>query len=213
MSLALPTTILAIDDDPRILKALQSGLSGEYEVLTASSTAEAELLLHKNVVKVLICDDTMPGETGIMFMARLRDQFPLMRRILLTGNIDPEVVIFAVNEAGIFRYMNKPVRLGDLKKLVREGVAAFDEAHVADKALHENRKLKKELVRHENNGVASTVALTPPRGYWAGMLLGGLAVLAVLFVVGVLLLLALYILKSFLGIDFFENMHFQDLFH
>lgn len=211
MNIALPSTILAVDDDPHMLAALQKGLYGEYEILTAPNTAEAEPLLHKNVVKVLICDDTMPGETGIMFMARLRDQFPFMRRILLTGNIDPEILIYAVNEAGIFRYMNKPVRLEELRKLIREGVSAYDEAYSANNALHENRKLKKELVKRENVAAENMGELSQPYGYWFGMLLGGLGVLAVLFVAGVLLLMVLYVLKTFMGIDFFENLHLQDL--
>jgi DNA-binding NtrC family response regulator len=193
--------VLLADDDPDVLEIMRHALKEWCETLLASSAAEAEALLRIHDVKVLICDDDMPGETGLMLMARIRNEFPLTRRILLTGNIDPDVLIYAVNEAGIFKYLSKPFQVRDLVRLVEEGISSFDDAREAAAALQENKDLKFELDK------PSRVA-----GFGLRMLFWGVIALAVLFVSGIILLLLLYVLKTFLGIDIFKDMHFKDLF-
>ncbi|MEI6349793.1 MAG: response regulator [Verrucomicrobiota bacterium] len=203
--------ILAVDDDPSVLEVLHLAFAGRYELLTAQSVLEAEPLLRNRQVEVLICDDNMPGETGLMFMARIHNEFPFTRRILLTGNIDPDVLIYAINEAVLYRFVSKPFNLHELEKLVADGVAAHAEAKATGLAARENERLKNELGRR-SEPAAKPNALHREIGRWGSLLMAGLFVLGTLFAVGVVLILVLYWLKSFLGIDFFEDMHFKDLF-
>jgi DNA-binding NtrC family response regulator len=113
-------SILVIDDEQPILDTFQAALSPYFDVSTASSAREADFLLRKKEFKVVISDHLMPGGNGMSFLVRAREEFPRMRRILVTGYMKPEMLIRSVNEAALFRYLLKPVSLSELIKVVRE---------------------------------------------------------------------------------------------
>ncbi len=204
--------ILAVDDNPFILKLLERAFSNRYEVLTARCVSEAEPLLRNRQVQVLICDDNMPGETGLMFLARIRHEFPFTRRILLTGQVDPDALIYAINEADLHRFISKPFALSELEKLISDGIASHAEAKAAGLATRENQRLKIELGHRSAEEPDSNSAALREVARWGRPLLAGLVLLGALFAVGIALLLALYFLKSFLGIDLFKDVHLKDLF-
>jgi len=113
-------SILVIDDEQPILDTFQAALSPYFEVSTATSAREADFLLRKKEFKVVISDHLMPGGNGMSFLVRAREEFPKMKRILVTGYMKPEMLIRSVNEAALYRYLLKPVTLGELIKVVRE---------------------------------------------------------------------------------------------
>jgi len=113
-------SILVIDDEQPILDTFQAALSPYFEVSTAASAREADFLLRKKEFKVVISDHLMPGGNGMSFLVRAREEFPRMKRILVTGYMKPEMLIRSVNEAALFRYLLKPVSLSELIKVVRE---------------------------------------------------------------------------------------------
>jgi DNA-binding NtrC family response regulator len=86
----------------------------------AAAAREADFLLRKKEFKVVISDHLMPGGNGMSFLVRAREEFPKMKRILVTGYMKPEMLIRSVNEAALYRYLLKPVTLGELIKVVRE---------------------------------------------------------------------------------------------
>jgi len=55
---------------------------------------------------------------------RAREEYPKMKRILVTGYMKPEMLIRSVNEAALFRYLLKPVTLAELIKVVQEAAHA-----------------------------------------------------------------------------------------
>lgn len=122
----VPPAILLIDDEKPLLDAFAAALEPFYEVVTATSAREAEFLLHKKSFKVVVADHLMPGGNGMNFLVRTREEYPHMQRILVTGYMKPEMLMRSVNEAALFRYLLKPVGLGDLLKVVQEAVKAHD---------------------------------------------------------------------------------------
>src|SRR5688572_12316021 len=78
-------TVLLVDDEQPLLDMYLAALSPDFEVATAPNTREASLLLQKRAFKVVVADHLMPGETGLNFLARMREEFPHMQRILVTG--------------------------------------------------------------------------------------------------------------------------------
>ncbi len=75
MTANLPT-VLVVDDEPRSLETLRRTLEEEFAVLTAESAADAEALLESEWVHAILCDQRMPGETGVDFLSRVRDRWP-----------------------------------------------------------------------------------------------------------------------------------------
>ena len=105
---------------------ISAALSPHFEVVTATSTREAEFILHKQAFKVVIADHLMPGGNGMSFLVRAREEYPLMQRILVTGYMKPEMLMRSVNEAALFRYLLKPVELGELIQVVQDAAKAHD---------------------------------------------------------------------------------------
>jgi len=104
--------ILVIDDEVRSQEALRRTLEEDFEVFCASSAAEGMEILQKEqstaAIQVVLCDQRMPGTTGVQFLTEVRHLWPDMVRIILSGHTDAEDIISGVNEAGIWQYLLKP---------------------------------------------------------------------------------------------------------
>lgn len=101
MALNQRHTILIVDDEASIIKALQRLFHKEnYEILTGSDGAEGLALLQKSEksVSLIISDQRMPGMGGSEFLEKAKAIFPNAIRILLTGYADMAAIIAAVNK-------------------------------------------------------------------------------------------------------------------
>jgi DNA-binding NtrC family response regulator len=76
--------------------------------LTAQSGMDAFELLALHQVQVILCDQRMPGMSGIEFLGKVKEMYPDTVRIMLTGHADLESVIDAVNRGHIYRFFTKP---------------------------------------------------------------------------------------------------------
>ena len=106
--------VLLVDDEPALLDALKQGMAAEFDVETATSAAEAETLIGARRYAVLICDHMLPGEAGLDFLVRMRELHPEMRRILLTGYVNPELISRSVAVAELSACLIKPVHVAEL---------------------------------------------------------------------------------------------------
>ena len=100
--------MLVVDDEKRSLESLRRVLGGEFDVLCAETAAEAEAVLAGDLVQVILCDQRMPGESGVEFLTRVRENWPEPVRMIISGYTDAEDIIAGVNEAGIYQYVTKP---------------------------------------------------------------------------------------------------------
>ncbi|MGU7784358.1 HD domain-containing phosphohydrolase [Burkholderia sp. PU8-34] len=101
--------ILLVDDEPGVLSALRRLLrQSGYDVRTADGGEAALEILASADVDLIVSDMRMPHMSGVEFLARARALYPDTMRILLTGYSEVESVARAVNEGGIYRYLNKP---------------------------------------------------------------------------------------------------------
>jgi two-component system response regulator HupR/HoxA len=62
------------------------------------------------------------------FLVRTREEYPEMQRVLVTAYMKPEMLLRSVNEAALFRYLLKPISLGELIKVVQEAARLHDVA-------------------------------------------------------------------------------------
>ena len=118
--------VLLVDDERPLLDVFTAALSPTFEITTATTAREADLILHKNRFKVVVADHLMPGGNGMNFLTRAREEFPHMQRILVTGYMKPEMLLRSVNEAALFRYLLKPVAIAELIKVVQDAAKAHD---------------------------------------------------------------------------------------
>lgn len=123
---ATKNAVLLIDDEKPLLDVFVAALSPDFEVVTANSVREGDLVLQQKAFKVVLADHLMPGGNGMNFLVRCREEYPHMQRILVTGYMKPELLMRSVNEAALFRYLLKPVSLPELVKVVHEAARAHD---------------------------------------------------------------------------------------
>lgn len=109
--------ILTVDDDPAVSRAVARDLRrhyGEhYRIVRAESGPDAldtvrELKLRGEVVAVFVADYRMPAMSGIEFLERAMDTFPMARRVLLTAYADTHAAIDAINVVDLDHYLLKP---------------------------------------------------------------------------------------------------------
>lgn len=109
--------ILVVDDDPQVLSAIRRDLRSryreDYRVLAASSgdaalTAVRELKSRGDALAMVISDQRMPSMLGVDVLAKVREIYPIARRLLLTAYSDIEAAIRAINEAHLDHYLQKP---------------------------------------------------------------------------------------------------------
>jgi thioredoxin reductase (NADPH) len=109
--------ILAVDDDPPVLRAVERDLRSEYgrefQVVAAGSGVQAletirALTLRGTPVALLLVDQRMPAMTGVEFLAAAAELVPDAKRTLLTAYADTEVAIRAINEIRLDHYLLKP---------------------------------------------------------------------------------------------------------
>ncbi|GEP10153.1 response regulator [Methylobacterium gnaphalii] len=143
-------TILAVDDEPDILVAIEDLFEDTYRVLTSSKPAEAlELLRSEPDVAVIVSDQRMPGMTGDALLAQAR-AFHDAQAILLSGYADMSAVIAALNEGGIIGYVTKPWDPTLLRSTVRNAY----ERHRLARDLATERALLRGLLNHSEDAIS-----------------------------------------------------------
>ncbi len=125
--------VLLVDDEQPLLDVFRAALAPKFDVTTAITAREADLILHKKLFKVVVADHLMPGGNGMNFLTRAREEYPHMQRILVTGYMKPEMLLRSVNEAALFRYLLKPVAIAELISVVADAVKAHDASLAAQR--------------------------------------------------------------------------------
>lgn len=111
---ALPA-VLVVDDEVRSQEALRRTLEEDFTVFTASGADEAMTIMEREQgasggkgVQVVLCDQRMPGTSGVAFLTEVRQRWPDVVRIVLSGYTEAGDIIAGINEAGIYQYLLKP---------------------------------------------------------------------------------------------------------
>src|SRR6476661_10361054 len=109
--------ILAVDDDPQVLRAigrdLVSKYGREFRVVRSQSGAEGlDVLRHERdsaqPVAMILSDQRMPHLEGVQFLAEARALAPSAKRALLTAYADTDAAIAAINTSQVDYYLQKP---------------------------------------------------------------------------------------------------------
>jgi diguanylate cyclase (GGDEF)-like protein len=120
--------LLVVDDERDNLETMNRLLRREFVVSTAESGAAAMALLEGQApgpFDLMITDQRMPQMTGTELCARTRELFPEMIRIILTGHIDVDSLLDAINRGEIYRFVTKPWDPEDLRLTIRQALETY----------------------------------------------------------------------------------------
>lgn len=140
---APPYTVLCVDDEPNILSSLRRLFRPcGYRVLVAEGGAQGLEILRSDSVDLVISDMRMPHMDGAQFLKAVREGWPDVVRILLTGYADIASTIEAVNQGQIYRYVSKPWTDEDMVLTVRQALET--------RALQREKERLEALTREQN---------------------------------------------------------------
>ena len=137
--------LLLVDDDRDIVRMLADYLGREFQITTAADGVEALYLLGKEPFDAIVADHMMPGLTGIQLLEKAAELRPDAVRVLLTASERIDELRDAINKARVHRFLNKPVRLLELKEVVH-GALRERALEMENKELVEALHLKNTLL-------------------------------------------------------------------
>lgn len=112
--------ILVVDDDPYLLDLLTETLKTiGYEACGAADAAQALALLQKTTVQLVITDIKMPGMNGIDLARRIRQEYPHLPVIFISGVFTPSILKTIDKEP----FLAKPFRIGQMEEMIARVVA------------------------------------------------------------------------------------------
>lgn len=137
--------ILVVDDEPYVLRAIQRLLkSRDADVLTAPNGLQAIQMLKRNdQIAVVISDQFMPGMSGAELLEHIRQDYPDVVRVMLTGNNDLATAVEAINRGDVFRFVLKPWKNEELSRIVDMASEQY--------IVQNNHRRYQEFVRDQNN--------------------------------------------------------------
>ena len=140
-------SILVVDDEDIVLESIDSFLDREtdYDVHTFLSAEEALCFIEGKEMDLVISDYLMPGMDGITFLTRVNEIMPDVPLVLLTGYADKENAIRAINEVGLFHYIEKPWENQELLIIIRNGLEKRDLCRKLKQKMEELRKALAEV--------------------------------------------------------------------
>lgn len=120
--------ILFVDDEALILNSLKRGLMDEpYEKFFATSGEDALKILKTQNISVLVTDMKMPGMSGLDLLKAVKEPYPDLIKLVLSGYTQLPQVLVTVNQGDIFKFITKPWDLEEeLKGILREAIDYYN---------------------------------------------------------------------------------------
>ena len=133
--------ILYLDDEQENLNSFKAAFRRDFKIFIAINAEEAEKILdkHGSEISITLSDQRMPKINGIEFFERIKEKYPEMIHILVTGYSDINVVIDAINKSQVYKYIQKPWDVNYMRKIIEQAFEVFT-------LRRENKKLTDDLL-------------------------------------------------------------------
>lgn len=112
--------ILYVDDERINLELFRLNFKNDYNVFIADSAKKGLEILEQQEINVIVSDLKMPEMNGIEFIEKIKTENPHKICILLTAFIEPDVMLKAINQELVFRYVTKPWTKKDLQGIIEQ---------------------------------------------------------------------------------------------
>ncbi len=138
--------VAIVDDEEMVITSVRAFLSleTEYAIHGFTDPEKAAAFLETNPVDVVVSDYLMPKLNGIQLLGRAKQLQPEAARVLLTGHADKQSAIQAINDVGLFQYLEKPwdnsqlllvvqsaIERTQLFRSLRDKISELDNAHTS----------------------------------------------------------------------------------
>jgi DNA-binding NtrC family response regulator len=117
-------SVLIVDDEEMVITSVRAYLQLEtdYEIHGFTQPEQAIKHMEGNQVDIAVSDYLMPKISGIQFLARAKQLQPEASRVLLTGHADKQSAIQAINDVGLYQYVEKPWENAQLLLIIQNGI-------------------------------------------------------------------------------------------
>lgn len=145
--------IVVVDDEKIVTSAFAALLKveGFSDAHFFNSPTEALNFLENNKPDLVISDFIMPEMNGLEFLREVKNIYPEVSKILLTGYADKENAIRAINEIGLYRYIEKPWNNDDLIINIKNGIERSYLISELRETISELKTAKKELEKYSHH--------------------------------------------------------------
>lgn len=145
--------IVVVDDERIVTSAFKTLLKveGFSDAHFFNSPKDALTFLKDNQPDLVISDFLMPEMNGLEFLSEVKKFYPEVSKILLTGYADKENAIKAINEIGLYRYIEKPWNNDDLIINIKNGIERSYLLSELRQKISELEEAKKELEKYSHN--------------------------------------------------------------
>jgi len=118
------SSVLIVDDEDMVITSLRAYLQLEtdYQVEGITDPEQAARFLEDRQVDVVVSDYLMPKMNGIQLLAHAKQLQPEATRVLLTGHADKQSAIQAINDVGLYQYLEKPWENAQLLLVIQNGM-------------------------------------------------------------------------------------------
>ncbi len=138
--------ILLVDDEAGVLNALRRVFRQEnYQIHVALNGEEALALLEKQPCQLMVSDFMMPSMNGVQLLRKVRERYPDLMRIMLTGHADTEAVMGAIKDGAVYKFILKPWNDDDLRITVALALEQYDLIRKNKALKQQNEKNTREI--------------------------------------------------------------------
>jgi DNA-binding response OmpR family regulator len=135
--------IMLVDDEERFLQTTKKMIDKKgYDTLTATSGEECLKKLEEELVHVVILDVKMPGMDGVETLKHIKQRFPMVEVIMLTGHATAESAVEGL-KLGATDYLTKPTNIDDLIAKTEE---AYNRRLVLEQKIQMAEAMKKSQI-------------------------------------------------------------------
>ncbi|MFZ5946756.1 MAG: HD domain-containing phosphohydrolase [Stygiobacter sp.] len=156
--------IMLVDDEENVLNAYRRNIRGQFVMKLFNDPINAlNSLKDDKEYSVVVSDFNMPGMKGLEFLKKFHEINPDTIKILLTGYADLQLVINAINEGYIFRFLTKPCESENLIGAIKQGINQFKlitaEKELLEKTLRGSVKVLIDILSVSNSAVFNRASL------------------------------------------------------
>jgi serine/threonine-protein kinase len=135
----IDAAVVVVDTGSSLADGLKSLLAGVAPVRLAATAEDAVRMLETEEVALIVADLAAGQDALVALFEHLKARRPEILSILVTESSDSELVIELINQAQIFRFLNKPVQVRQLRVHVEAALERY-RAFARDPALAQGQK-------------------------------------------------------------------------
>ncbi len=158
-------SLLIVDDDENLLQSMKRALRKEpYNLYFTAGAGQALEQISAASMDMVISDYQMPGMNGLELLQKIKESYPEILTIMMTGVEDVNIAVKAINDAGVYKFIIKPWSNEDLKITIRRAFESLAVVRERDMLLQKMKTRDAALRKLESNYPGITKVIRDEEG-------------------------------------------------